>query len=665
MLENQKNIIKYTIKVIGISAISLFLILILSNVIQLFNIFKSYKEINSSINSIETSINNKDIKEVLSESKKLNTSLKIAKENVENIKFIQILPYIKENITSADDLIDVGIKATNIVISSEDIINDNKTLVDSYKNSTLKLSDPETIQQILSIIDNKKDFISSVKSDLEIIEEKIDQNRSNTMIIGKLKSAWAPIVNNYSKIKLVSDCIPIVQELPDILGFNKNAKYLLLLENNTELRATGGFIGTYGILTVKNGSVENITTDNIYNLDSQSYNRLKIDPPEFLKKYLMINYLYLRDSNYNPDYEISAKYAENLYKKESLDYSNITGVIALTPDVLKDILSIFGNITIDGDKFTPENFVNLLNYETKFGYWDKQIKSTDRKDIIQKITNILLERIKNANKEDYQNIYDAINKNLDEKSLLLYFNNENVQNFIESKNWGGTVNQDTDSDYLSVVDSNLLSGKNDPYVTRDIDYSLNEDDGKLVATLSLSYTFKFVENGIYKDLDQYLNNYKTYTRIYVPKDSWLVSATKDDEKISNADIDFEIENEKTSFGMYLVIPQGQTVTYTFKYYLPNDLSTKLLSNYSLNFQKQPGIAGNNINFNINIGKTIKELTVKQIDNNEIKYKSAQKNININGLNKGDLKITATFLDDNDIQKIIKKVKNDYLSFKKN
>jgi len=661
-MNREQDILTYILKVCGIFIISLFFILILSNITQFINIFNKYNKINKNIGNIEIEIKNKDLESLIRESKQLNNNLKIAKENLDNIRFIQTLPYIKENILSANDLISIGISATNIVINSEDIIKNNKTLIDSYKNNTLNISDPKTIKQILEIINSNKNYIDYVEKNVNTIQEKIDNNKSKTKILPKLKSSWKVVIDNYSKIETIAKYIPAIKEAPSILGLNKNARYLLLLENNTELRATGGFIGTYGILTIKNGEIVDIFTDNIYNLDSRSYNRLKIKPPEFLQKYLNIKYLYLRDSNYNPDYKISAKYAEELYKKESLSSTDVDGVIAITPDILKDLLNIFGNIKIDQDTFTPENVINLLNYETKFGYWEKQISTSDRKDIIQKMVDIIFEKIKNTNLKD---LYPVIIKNLEEKNVLLYFNNENMQKFVEDKNWGGTVKQNIDSDYLAVVDSNLLSGKNDPYVKRDIDYTLNIDNKKITATLSLTYTFKFVDNGIYKDIDAYLDNYKTYTRIYVPKDSWLISATKDDQEINNKDIDFTIENEKTSFGIYLVIPQGKTVTYTFQYYLPDELSKKLLNKYSFDFQKQPGIYGNNINFNINLGKPIKNLDVQTIENNEIKYKTFQQNISITGLNKGDINVNATFLNSIDMQKIIKKAKGDYLSFDKN
>lgn len=661
-MNKKQDILKYILKVCEIFIISLFFILILSNITQFIAIFNVYTKINKNINNIEEEISKKDIESIISESKELNSNLKIAKENLDNIRFIQTLPYIKENISSANDLISIGISATNIAINSEDIIKNNKTLISSYTNNTLNISDPKTIKQILEIISSNQNYIDYAGKNINIIQDKINSNKSSILIAPQLKSVWKIITNNSAKIEMIAEYMPIVKEAPTMFGLNKNARYLLLLENNTELRATGGFIGTYGILTIKNGEIIDIFTDNIYNLDSKSYSRLKIKPPEFLQKYLDIKYLYLRDSNYNPDYKISAKYAQELYKKESLSASNIDGVIAITPDILKDILTLTGNIKIDQDVFTPDNVVDLLNYETKFGYWEKQIPTSDRKDIIQKMADTIFTKIKNLNFKDLSSV---ISKNLEEKNILLYFNNENIQKFVEQKNWGGIMKQNTDSDYLAVIDSNLLSGKNDPYVTRDIDYTLNIEKGKLVATLSLTYTFKFVDNGIYKDVDAYLNNYKTYTRIYTPKDSWLISATKDDQEINNKNIDFAIENEKTTFGMYLIIPQNQTVNYTFQYYLPDELSKKLLNKYSLDFQKQPGISGNNINFSINLGKPIKDLTLQTIKTNEIKYKILQQNISITGFNKGDINLNAIFLNSSDVQKILKKAKSDYLSFDKN
>ena len=101
-MNKKQDILKYILKVCEIFIISLFFILILSNITQFIAIFNVYTKINKNINNIEEEISKKDIESIISESKELNSNLKIAKENLDNIRFIQTLPYIKENISTAN-----------------------------------------------------------------------------------------------------------------------------------------------------------------------------------------------------------------------------------------------------------------------------------------------------------------------------------------------------------------------------------------------------------------------------------------------------------------------------------------------------------------------------------------------------------------------------------
>ena len=49
------------------------------------------------------------------------------------------------------------------------------------------------------------------------------------------------------------DGLELAQALPSLLGADKPAEYLLLAQNPDELRATGGFIGAVGVLTLDQG----------------------------------------------------------------------------------------------------------------------------------------------------------------------------------------------------------------------------------------------------------------------------------------------------------------------------------------------------------------------------------------------------------------------------
>ena len=439
---------------------------------------------------------------------------------------------------------------------------------------------------------------------------------------------------------------------------------MLLFQNNTEIRPTGGFIGTYGTVSISNGEIGEIFTDNTYNLDRAS--KIKIAPPKYLKDYLKIQYLFLRDANFEPDYEETAKYIVDIYHKESQNQYPITGVIAITPDVLQSVIGYFGEVEAMGLKFNKDNSTDLLNYETKFGYWkDKNIDVSQRKIIIQKLADVLFDKIKALSINDLKDLAYVISDNLDKKQMLLYFNNKDAQKLVVDNNWGGKFLDSTDSDYFSVIDTNVLSGKSEPYIDKNLDYDLKFVDDDLVATLSLTYRLRYddyLKNDVYQDDPGYLQEYKSYTRVYVPSGAWLNSLQKNDGPATRSNIDYSDKNGKASFGFYLTVPKNTTVTYKLEYKLPKELANKFKTKYSLIYQKQAGSYGNKLNISIDLNKSVK--VYKVLNQEDLTVNSYNKKFNINGFPHNEKVINIDYYSSSDITYLQEIIKQNYLSFKK-
>jgi len=104
-----------------------------------------------------------------------------------------------------------------------------------------------------------------------------------------------------------------VVSLADAVLFTegKEKVFLILFQNNLELRPGGGFIGSFGILKVKDGSVIDFAIHDTGNFDGRI--PATILPPYPMKETLHIDSWKLRDSNYSPDFLINAKQAEQFY----------------------------------------------------------------------------------------------------------------------------------------------------------------------------------------------------------------------------------------------------------------------------------------------------------------------------------------------------------------
>ena len=87
---------------------------------------------------------------------------------------------------------------------------------------------------------------------------------------------------------------------------SQQQKWIIIFQNSNELRATGGFMGSYSIIDINQGKIVSITTEDIYDADGQFPGF--VDPPHGVKEYLSSgNGLRLPDANWNPDTKKSSQ----------------------------------------------------------------------------------------------------------------------------------------------------------------------------------------------------------------------------------------------------------------------------------------------------------------------------------------------------------------------
>jgi hypothetical protein len=423
----------------------------------------------------------------------------------------------------------------------------------------------------------------------------------------------------------LSRAIPFTQVLPIMAGYPEKSTYLVLLQNNDELRPTGGFLGTYGILEFKDSEITRLDTHDIYHMDMPVKDKINIQPPEPIKKYLVPKW-YLRDANWSPDWPEAARQIEWFYKKEDAllagkDQINnfngeFNGVIGITPDFIVDLLAVIGPIKIEGVEYNKDNFTEILEYRVEKGYIQLGVPSWQRKEIIGDIAKEIKIRLFKLPTAELLSIFKIINKNILEKNIFIYLKDGGLQNIIEDQGLGGELKK-APSDYLMVVDANMGALKTDRVINRSIDYKINETEAGLIAKLRVNYS----HNG---KVDWKTSKYKTYARVYVPAGSRLISA-----QINKSDIldlgEVNIKNElgKTSFEAFFTLDPGEIGTLYFEYKLPDYILNDGL--YQLYIQKQGGVFYKDLRVDINLAQNIESyspvgFSAKKIDKKEIIWK---------------------------------------------
>jgi hypothetical protein len=481
------------------------------------------------------------------------------------------------------------------------------------KSATGKLAsytDEERTKILAAIFNSSSDL---EKAKIELQESLASLKKVEAVgFLYPIKSSLSQIIVDLEKVVNISNqAIPLLQLLPQISGFPEEATYLLMLQNNDELRPTGGFLGTFGIIKVGNGEITDLNTHDVYHLDMPAGKRLAISPPAPLSQYLNKNW-YLRDANWSPDWPTSAKQIIYLYEQENallpekdrfIQNKEFDGVIAITPQIITDLLKFTGPISIEGEEYNSENFTKLLEYRVEKGYVDLGVPSWHRKEVIGEIALKLKEDLFNTPIEKWPEIFNIISRNLDNKDVLMYFENPETQKQVSFLGWSGEI-KESSSDYFMVVDANLGAFKTDAVMNKKISYKLTEKADGYYATLRVDYS----HNGGY---DWRTTTYRDYTRVYVPTGSKLLSVTEFPggaaARSIKADISeevFSINNKKSVFGVFSETDPGKINSLVFEYKL-SDQALAPNQAYSLLVQKQPG-------------SNIESLVIDLSFNNEIK-----------------------------------------------
>jgi len=447
--------------------------------------------------------------------------------------------------------------------------------------------------QVLNLIYQAEPELNGVKANLDLA----------TLNLGKIKrfSLLGPFYTQINDIKnqlkaasdLLARVSPVIKLLPALSGYPTDSRFLLILQNNDELRPSGGFIGVYGLLTMKNGEISALSTDDSYHLDMPAAlsDKWNLEPPAELKKYLKVKKWYLRDANWSPDWPTSARQIEQIYQGENMAVATatapFTAIAAITPDLVSDLIALTGPLTVAGVTYNAENLQPLLQYNVEVAYKEDNIADWDRKTVINDLVAELRLKLSGLSPASWPALLKIVGDNIDAKNIQIYFPDAGRQGLVRALGAAGEVRQ-PEGDYLLVVDANLGAFKSDVAVKKNIDYLVKKTDGKLQASLSLNYRHE-------GSFDWRTTRYRSYTRVYAPLGSKLLSLEGLDEATRDLQVSDDLALQKTVFGFFLTVEPGAGKKVTVNYLLPDNL-LRPGTPYQLLAQRQAGNRIENFTF---------------------------------------------------------------------
>ncbi len=378
----------------------------------------------------------------------------------------------------------------------------------------------------------------------------------------------------------------------------QDKKFLIVLQNNNELRSTGGFIGTIAQGNFSAGSIKHLDIRSVYDLDGQLLEQVKVPEPMIAVN----NRLFLRDSNWMADFAESAKIMSVMYEKEGGETPDL--IMSINPELFIELLTLTGPITLPTYKVTlsSENFIETVQTTTSVKY-DKNLNQP--KQMLADLYPALLQKLNQLFTNNPIAILAVLQKSFVQKDMILYSKDPDLQSKLKAFNWAGGV-ATTDSDYLHIVSNNLSGTKTDRFLNRQVKLTTTIDEQGSIIN-QLKYT---VENPL--PTNTALTN-KSWVRFLVPQNSKVLAAEgfttgpESNEKPTNQTTNSIISNWQNSlhydtdrhlysgteagkdyFAGWIEVPAGVTTTVTITYQLPFQIRGTT-SHYSLLLQKQSGM----------------------------------------------------------------------------
>lgn len=432
--------------------------------------------------------------------------------------------------------------------------------------------------------------LDEVGKDLKVAREQMDQIqtwRYPNFLPGRPGEKITTLKNSVDQIEsFIADAKPLIEVLPDIMGQNKEKKYLILLQNDKELRPTGGFITAYAIFRVNKGNLASEGSEDIYRLDATLTK--KVPAPAPIKKYLPSEtFLNIRDSNLSPDYLASMHQFQELYNFTS-GKKDIDGIIALNTQFVLSMMKALGPIEVSGNKFTTDQVdacaCPQIIYELE-KYADEPVsfEKGDRKSIIGVLMQEMIAKTFSAPQSSWPAVLGTVLASFEQKDILLYLKDQKAQLAAEKINFAGRLHE-YDGDYLHINEANFGGAKSNMYVQSKIKQNVKKDkDGLIFKKITIEY--KYPRRGDNCSLERkgglcLAGIYRSWIRIYVPIGSTLIKANGTEVPIA------QIEDlGKTVFeGLFTLKPEG-----VGKIEIEYTIPIKVDNSYKLLVQKQSGV----------------------------------------------------------------------------
>ncbi len=199
---------------------------------------------------------------------------------------------------------------------------------------------------------------------------QLDEIRTDPYLVPQIKEAVDKVYTQLARADREAQHAAAASKLaPAIFGADGERTYLLAIQNNAESRATGGFIGSYALITARDGKLEvgPIQRTNTWNAAIRAHGAVDTGAPvDYTRRYAQ--YLpgtNLQNVNLSPDFETVGQVLMHLAPQAGLP--KVDGVLSVDPKGLAALLDLTGPVNLP-DWPTPIDSGNVVDVTLRDAY---------------------------------------------------------------------------------------------------------------------------------------------------------------------------------------------------------------------------------------------------------------------------------------------------------
>lgn len=302
--------------------------------------------------------------------------------------------------------------------------------VDGGFNAALIRSYAELLEQVLPEARSLCDEFYSL--DLS----SIDKDGKITGIVGKIKA----LLEKYEPAEVY---LPLLKVL---MGNGEDRTYVFPVQNSSELRASGGFPGSVGLITIRDGVLSFGEFSGVHDFFTMyCSDRYHITAEE--KSLFSSNMVLTWDACYCPNFERAGQIFA--YATEDKLKIPIDGTVSMTPAVFQEVLKIFGEITVfDGTVVNGENATRVIQRDVYFKYYSygstNNLYAADSffGDCARKAMELVKEKL---NKDNILELFRVFREGVDNRTIMLWMADEEEEEIIKAAGCSGGMNHDAEN----------------------------------------------------------------------------------------------------------------------------------------------------------------------------------------------------------------------------